>query len=96
MKEKELGQPLAVLLDAGEEVEFAVRGEEAGFDGVGGELAELVEGEAEVGVGEGVLVEEARAEHGWVVGVEGDHETEVEVCAQGVVVERGAAAGAQV
>jgi hypothetical protein len=33
---------LAVLLDAGEEVEFAGGGEEAGFDGVGGEFAELV------------------------------------------------------
>ena len=71
-------------------------GEEAGFDGVGGELAELREGEAEVGVGEGVLVEQAGAEHGRVVGVEGDHEAEVEVGAQGVVVERGTAAGAEV
>ena len=38
------------MLDAGEEGEFAGGGEEAGFDGVGGELAELVEGEAEVRV----------------------------------------------
>ena len=88
--------PLPVLLDLGEEVEFAGGGEEAGFDGVGGEFAELVEGEAEVGVGEGVLVEQGGAEHGWVVGVDGDHEAEVEVGAQGVVVQRGAAAGAQV
>ena len=84
------------MLDAGEEGEFAGGGEEAGFDGVGGEFAELVEGEAEVGVGEGVLVEQVGAEHGRVVGVEGDHEAEVEVGAQGVVVERGAAAGAEV
>ena len=84
------------MLDAGEEGELAGGGEEAGFDGVGGELAELREGEAEVGVGEGVLVEQAGAEHGRVVGVEGDHEAEVEVGAQGVVVEGGAAAGAQV
>ena len=47
-------------------------------------------------VGEGVLVEQGGAEHGRVVGVEGDHEAEVEVGAQGVVVERGAAAGAEV
>ena len=47
-------------------------------------------------VGEGVLVEQAGAEHGWVVGVEGDHEAEVEVGAQGVVVKGGAAAGAEV
>ena len=77
---------LAVLFDAGEEGEFAGGGEEAGFDGVGGEFAELVEGEAEVGVSEGELVEQGGAEHGWVVGVEGDHEAEVEVGAQGVVV----------
>lgn len=58
---------LAVLLDLGEEVEFAGGGEEAGFDGVGGEFAELVEREAEVGMGEGELVEQGGAEHGWVV-----------------------------
>ena len=33
---------LAVLLDLGEEGEFAGWGEEAGFDSVGGEFAELV------------------------------------------------------
>ena len=33
------------------------------------------------------LVEQAGTEHGWVVGVEGDHEAEVEVGAQGVVIE---------
>ena len=74
---------LAVLLDAGEEGEFAGGGEEAGFDGVGGEFAELVEGEAELVVGEDVFVEQVGAEHGWVVGVEGDHEAEVEVARAG-------------
>ncbi len=44
-KEAIIGLP--VLLDLGEEGEFAGGGEEAGFDGVGGELAELVEGEAD-------------------------------------------------
>ena len=38
--------------------------EEAGFDGVGGEFAELVEGEAVFLVGEDVLVEEVGAEQG--------------------------------
>jgi hypothetical protein len=37
---------LAVLFDAGEEGEFGGRGEEAGFDGVRGEGAELVGAEA--------------------------------------------------
>jgi len=38
--------PSAVLFDAGEEGEFGGRGEEAGFDGVRGEGAELVGAEA--------------------------------------------------
>src|ERR1019366_2039130 len=57
----------AVLLDAGEEGEFGGGGEEAGFDGVGGEFAELVGGEGVLFVGEDVLVEEVGAEHGRVV-----------------------------
>ena len=83
-----------------EEGELAFGWEEAGFDGVGGELAELVEVEAEGAVGEEVLVEDGGAEEGWVVGVEGDHEALVEVAADGVVGdtgpsgESGAAAGA--
>ena len=39
-------------------------GEEAGFDGVGGEFAHLFEGEGELLLGEDVLVEEVGAEHG--------------------------------
>ena len=38
-------------------------------------------------MGEEVFVEEVGAEHGRVVGVEGDHEAGVEVVAEGVGVE---------
>jgi hypothetical protein len=63
----ELGcSELVVLLDAGEEGGFAGGGRKLAST----ELAEL---------GEGVLVEQAGAEHGRVVGVERDHEAEVEV-----------------
>ena len=55
---------LTILLDLAEEGQFAGRGEEAGLDGVGGEFAELVEGEAVFLVGEDVLVEEVGAEQG--------------------------------
>jgi hypothetical protein len=84
------------VLDFGEEGELAVGREEAGFDGVGGEFAELFEGELEVAVGEEVLVEEGGAEEGWVVGVEGDHEALFEVVAGGVIEEGRTTAGAQV
>jgi hypothetical protein len=71
-------------------------GEEAGFDGVGGELAHLVEGELAELLDEDVFVEEVGAEHGWIVGVDGDHEAGVEVVGEGVFVEAGTAAGADV
>ncbi len=47
-------------------------------------------------MGEEIFVEEVGAEEGWVVGVEGDHEAFFEVAADGVGVEGGAAAGAEV
>ena len=47
-------------------------------------------------MGEDVFVEEVGAEHGWVVGVEGDEEAGVEVAADGVFGEGGAASGADV
>ena len=47
-------------------------------------------------LGEDVLVEQVGAEHGGVVGVEGDHEAAFEVLAERVLVEGGAAAGADV
>jgi hypothetical protein len=52
---------LSVLLDAGGEVEFAAWGEEAGFDGVGGEFAHLFEREGELLLVEDVLVEQVEA-----------------------------------
>ena len=58
---KELFQNSPVLLDTGEEVEFLVWGEEAGFYGVGGEFAHLVEGEFAELLDEDVFVEEVRA-----------------------------------
>ena len=56
----------------------------------------MLEGELVGAVGKEVFVEEIGAEEGWVVGVEGDHEAFVEVEADGVVVEGGATAGAEV
>ena len=47
-------------------------------------------------MGEEIFVEEVGAEEGRVVGVEGDHEAFFEVAADGVVVERGTTAGAEV
>ena len=84
------------MLDGGQELEFAGGFEEAGFDGVGGQFAHLFEREGEDLLHLDVFVEEVRAEHGGVVGVEGDHEAAFEVFAQGVGLVGGAAAGADV
>ena len=56
----------------------------------------MFEGEAEVLLGEDIFLEQVGAEHGRIVGVEGDHEPGVEVAAEGMRVQRGAAAGAEV
>ena len=56
----------------------------------------MVEGELEGAVGEEIFVEKVGSEEGWVVGVEGDHQALFEVAADGVGVEGGAAAGAEV
>jgi len=47
-----------VVLDLAQQSQLAVGREEAGFDAVGSEFAELVEGELELAVGEQVLVEQ--------------------------------------
>ena len=47
-------------------------------------------------VDEEVFVEQRGAEHGWVVGVEGDYEAAVEVHVHRVGIDGGAAAGAEV
>ena len=86
----------AVLFDLGEERELAGGGEVARFDGVGGELSHLFEGELEVLMDEHVLVEQGGAEHGGIVGVEGDHEAAVEVEVDRVGIDGGAATGAEV
>lgn len=85
-----------VKLYVAHQLELAVGGEEAGFDGVGGELAHLLEGEFEGFLDQDVLGEQVTAEHRWVVGVEREHQAALEVLADGVLVECGATAGAEV
>lgn len=69
---------------------------ECEIEGVPGELAEFLAGEAEVGVSELVLVEEGGVEHGGIVGIEGDGDAGVEKAADGVIFEAVDDAGADV
>lgn len=69
---------------------------EGEIEGALGELAEFVAGEAEVAVGDQVLVQQRGVEHGRIVGVERDWDAGVVEAAHGVLVQRGDDAGAEV
>ena len=84
------------MFHGGEELELARGRQEAGLDAVGGELPHLLRGEVELPLDEDVLVEERGAEHGRVVGVDGQEKAFFEVTASRMLGGRWAAAGAEV
>ena len=83
-------------VNSGQPQSFVGFGKKTGLNGIGGEPAQFVAGEALLGMREKKFVGEIGAEEGGIVGVERDQQAAIEVFAEGMVSEGRADAGADV